>query len=78
MDRVRNEEVRSKAGIVRELASGVDQRVLRMVWTREENGRSNVRKIGISGELWWICRRLSATRPFSLSDCPPALVWYIT
>ena len=29
MDRVRNEEVRSRAGIERELASRVDQRVLR-------------------------------------------------
>ena len=29
MDIVRNEEVRRKAGIERELASGVDQRVLR-------------------------------------------------
>ena len=29
MDRVRNEEVRKRAGIGRELASGADQRVLR-------------------------------------------------
>ena len=29
MDRVRNEEVRRRAGIERELASRVDQRVLR-------------------------------------------------
>ena len=32
MDRVRNEEVRSKAGIERELASRTDQRVLRWFW----------------------------------------------
>ena len=32
MDRVRNEEVRMRAGIERELASRKDQRVLRWVW----------------------------------------------
>ena len=31
MDRVRNEEVRRRAGIERELASRVDQRVLRLI-----------------------------------------------
>ena len=32
MDRVRNEEVRRRAGIERELASRADQRVLRLFW----------------------------------------------
>ena len=32
MDRVRNEVVRSRAGIERELASRADQRVLRWFW----------------------------------------------
>ena len=32
MDRVRNEEVRRRAGIERELTSRVDQRVLRSFW----------------------------------------------
>ena len=32
MDRVRNEEVRRRAGIERELASRADQRVLRWFW----------------------------------------------
>ena len=32
MDRVRNEEVRSRAGIERELASRADQRVMRWFW----------------------------------------------
>ena len=32
MDRVRNEEVRRRAGIERELASTADQRVLRWFW----------------------------------------------
>ena len=32
MDRVRDEEVRGKAGIEMELASGVNQRVLRWTW----------------------------------------------
>ena len=36
MDRVRNEELRSRAGIERELASRVDQRVLR--WFRHGEG----------------------------------------
>ena len=39
MDRVRNEEVRKRAGIERELASRADQRVLiEMVWACEKNG----------------------------------------
>ena len=37
IDRIRNEEVRRKAGIGRELASRVDQSI-EMVWTRGENG----------------------------------------
>ena len=37
MDRARNEEVRRRAGIERELASGVDQRVLRWVGHVERN-----------------------------------------
>ena len=39
LDRVRNEEVRGRAGIEREVASTVDQRVLRWFWVRVENGR---------------------------------------
>ena len=35
MDRVRNEEVRRRAGIERELASRADQRVLRWFWHLE-------------------------------------------
>ena len=37
MDRVRNDGVRRRMGIERELTSRVDQR-LEMVWTRGENG----------------------------------------
>ena len=37
MDRVRNEEVRRRAGIERELASRADQSS-EMVWARGENG----------------------------------------
>ena len=35
MDRVRNEEVRRRAGIERELATRADQRVLRWFWRVE-------------------------------------------
>ena len=38
MDRVRNEEVRRRAGIEGELASRVDQRVFEMVWACGKNG----------------------------------------
>ena len=38
MDRVRNEEVRSRAGIERELASRADQRVLRLFGHVERMG----------------------------------------
>ena len=40
MDRIRNEEVHIRAGIGRELASRVDQRLFRWfeLCTREENG----------------------------------------
>ena len=37
MDRIRNEVVRGRAGIEREMASRVDQSI-EVVWTREENG----------------------------------------
>ena len=95
MDRVRNEEVRRRAGIVRELASRADQRVLRwfghvermdeyriarrVLMAKVSGGRvrgrprlgwmdgvkvalGNIvmmveaaRKIGKSGEPWYIC-----------------------
>ena len=38
MDRVRNEEVRKRAGIERELASRADIENIEMVWARAENG----------------------------------------
>ena len=38
MDRVRNEEVRRRAGIEMELASRADQRVLRWNWACGKNG----------------------------------------
>ena len=39
MDRVRNEEVRRRAGIERELASRADQRVWRwLIWACGKNG----------------------------------------
>ena len=38
MDRVRNEEVRRKAGIGKELACRADQRVLRWFWACGKNG----------------------------------------
>ena len=37
MDRIRNDEVRRRAGIERELESRVDQSI-EMIWTRGENG----------------------------------------
>ena len=47
-DRVRDEEVRTRAGIERESASRADQRVLR--WFGHEE-----RMIGKIGEPWCIC-----------------------
>ena len=38
MDRVRNEELRRRAGIERELASRADHRVFEMVWACGKNG----------------------------------------
>ena len=62
-NRVRNEEVRRKVGIERELASRADHRVLR--WFRHVERMdeyrmarrvlmANARKIGKSGEPWYI------------------------
>ena len=46
MDRVRNEEVRRRAGIERELASRADQRVLRWFWHEERvNEYSMARRV---------------------------------
>ena len=50
MDRVRNEEVRRRAGIERELASR-DQRVLR--WFGGKNGRVPYRQKGVDGRSQW-------------------------
>ena len=109
MDRVRNEEVRRRAGIERELANRADQRVLRwfghvermdeyrmarrvlmaevrvgrvrwrprLGWMDGVNvalgnrgmtveAARQCRKIGRSGEPWYICNRMSLTRPFLL------------
>ena len=38
IDRVRNEKMRRRAGIERELASGADERVFKMIWARREYG----------------------------------------
>ena len=38
MDRVRNEDVRRRVGIEKELASRADQRVFEMVWECGKNG----------------------------------------
>ena len=38
MDRVRNKEVRRRAGIERELASRADHKSIEMVWARGNNG----------------------------------------
>ena len=43
MDRVRNCEVRERAGIVKELASRVDQRVLR--WFGHRNNLNTLREL---------------------------------
>ena len=64
MDRVRNQEVRRRAGIERELASTADQRVLRWFGHGVKVALGNrgmtveaarQRKIGRSGEPWYIC-----------------------
>ena len=43
MDRFTNEQVRRKGGIVGQLVSRMDPRVLKMVWTHDENGRVQCR-----------------------------------
>ena len=63
MDRVRNEEVRKRAGIERELASRADQRVLRRF------GR-----VEIMDEYRMAFMRIFA-RHCVLSDCFPVLGW---
>ena len=54
MDRVRNEEVRRRAGIERELASRADQRVLRWFghMERMDEYRMALQKGGDCGSKW--------------------------
>ena len=52
MDRVRNEEVRSRAGIERELASRADQRA-DMVWASGKNGWVPYGQKGVDGGSKW-------------------------
>ena len=52
MDRVRNEEVRRRAGIERELASRADQRVLRW-WAGGKNGCVPYGQKGVDGGRKW-------------------------
>ena len=55
MDRVRNEEVRKRAGIERELASRADQRVLRWVGhvERMDDYRMARRVLTVDGRSQW-------------------------
>ena len=57
MDRVRNEEVHRRAGIERELASRVDQRVLRWFGHLERNNEYHIaRRVlipDVNGGLVW-------------------------
>ena len=50
MDRVRNEEVRKRAEIGRELTSRVDQRVLRWFGHVERMDESRLARIGLTAE----------------------------
>ena len=57
MDRVRNEEVRRRAGIERELVSRVDQRVLRWFGQVERMGECRLaRKVFTVEESGWLLR----------------------
>ena len=51
MDRVRNEEVRRRAGIERELASRADQRVLRWFGHLERMDEYRIAKMGLIAEV---------------------------
>ena len=68
INRVRNEEVHSRAGIKRELASRVDQRVLR--WIGHMDGRKKVLMVEVSeGHVWGRLRLgwMNATKVFFCS-----------
>ena len=51
MDRVRNEEVRRRAGIERELAIRADQRVLRWFWHVERKDEYRMARRVLMGEV---------------------------
>ena len=53
MDRVRNEEVRRRAGIERELASRADQRVLRWFGDVERMKVYRIAQRGVDGGSKW-------------------------
>ena len=53
MDGVRNEEVRRRAGIERELASTADQRVLRWLRTCGKNGPVPYGQKGVDDRRQW-------------------------
>ena len=54
IDRVRNEEVRRRAGIERELASRADQRVLRWFWHAERMDEYRMARRDVDGGSKWM------------------------
>ena len=64
MDRVRNEEVRRRAGIERELASRADQRVLRWFWHVERMDEYRMARRDVDcGSKWMEGTRETEVRP---------------